>query len=245
MGSLRMDLFSGGLGRRLIIVNSERIKVIPFPRKPLGADAAMSRVVEHLKAAEKYQGLLQLDDKAKKWWEPWYRKHRDHVSEDPILFQFDQTKAMQVLKIASLLRMTEAPLGNNVTAEHLQAAEMLLNNLVPTILKLTSGIGENKLAGVGARILDFIYANGGMVGEKTMLKHFGRYLRDPEFFELIEHYKKTEQIVVGQEPTTGKSFFFTPDGFKEYEKKRAEQLKARTSPQAEPEANLQGNEPPK
>lgn len=228
MGSLKLDLFAGGLGRRMIIVNAQRTKICPDPRLPPGADTALLRVIEHLKAASTFQGEMVRTPEAMAWWLTWYEKHKRQDPIDPILNQFHQTKPMQVLKIAMLLRCTELPLGYDIEAHHLAAAVELLTKLEPSILRLTSGIGRNELAGVGAEIIDFIIRMGGMVSEVNLRKHFSRYLRMPEFQEIENHYMTTQELMIAIEPDENRihrKFYFTPEGYKKYEEARRSKQK--------------------
>src|ERR1019366_6799943 len=196
MGNMKMDLFSGGMGRRLIIAYAKSDKVIPFPKTPAGADAAMSRVVEHLKDAFKFSGGFRLNDKAKLWWEPWYRKHKATTSNDPILGQFYATMPMQVLKLALLLKVTERPFLGDIEPDHLEASLMLHEKLHPHIIKLTSGIGRNELAGVGAQLIDFIDRTGGMQTEINVTKYFRRFSTMPEFMEIVNSFIKTGELII-------------------------------------------------
>ena len=215
MNSLKMDLFSGGLGRRMIIVNAIREKVIPFPVKPVGADAALGRVVEHLKKAEQFVGTITLGGSAIPWWENWYRAHRKETPTDPIIYQFHQTKSMQVLKIALLLYCTETLEPGNVTADHLAAANEMFERLLPSIQRLTSGIGRNELAGVGAQIIDMLNRTDGMASEIQIKKMFYRYAKTPEFLEIINHYQSTGSLIVRQwtdKSGQQRTYYFTPEG---------------------------------
>jgi hypothetical protein len=228
MNSLKMDLFSGGLGRRLIIVNAVRSKVIPFPTKPHGADAALSRVIEHLKKAEKFTGTICLGGDALPWWENWYRQHRKESPTDPIIYQFHQTMSMQVLKIALLLYCTESLEPGHITADHLEAADQLFKNLLPSISRLTSGIGRNELAGVGAQIIDFLERTGGMASEVQIKKFFHRYAKTPEFLELENHYVQTGQMYVfgfTDKQGVNRKYYATPEGYKAFYDLKANAVK--------------------
>jgi hypothetical protein len=225
MDNLKMDMFSGGMGRRMFIIVGKRTKIIPFPNKPHGADAAMSRVVEHLKQLSKFVGRLSLDDKAKKWWEPWYIKYRNNPPTDPILLQFHSTKSMQLMKVALNLRMTEGPPYKEVNVEHFEFAEHLINGLEPTIIKLTAGIGRNEYAGIGAQLIDFVRRTGGMQTEVQVKKMFWRYANDEEFQKIVEHHKNNGELFVDRVEITGggaRMFYFTPEGYEEYRRLRAE-----------------------
>jgi hypothetical protein len=211
MDTLKMDLFSRGLGRRMIIVNATRTKCIPNPTFPTGAEAALARAIEHLKKAEKFTGAIRLDPDASKWWDNWYKKHRDNRPIDPILSQFWVTEPMQVLKVALDLNMCEFPFKTEMEVQHLQAAEVLLEKLKPEIVRLTSGIGRNELAGVGSQLLDFIERTGGMQTETNVLKYFRRYASSPEFAEICNSYIKTGELIVSM-GKDGKLAYFTPNG---------------------------------
>jgi hypothetical protein len=218
MDTLKMDLFSRGLGRRMIIVNSTRTKCIPNPKFPQGAEAALARAIEHLKLAEKYTGEIKLDAAATKWWADWYIKHRNSRPMDPILSQFWVTEPMQVLKVALCLHMCEYPFKPTMDVGPLKAAEALLTRLKPEIVRLTSGIGRNELAGVGAQIIDFLERTGGMQTEVNLKKYFHRYLNIPEFQELENHYIATQQIMVAVAEADGvmRKFYFTPEGYQKF-----------------------------
>ena len=220
MASLKLDLFSGGLGRRMIIVHTNRTKVVPDPRRPPGADEALRRVVSHLKAASLYKGPLVRTPDAMKWWTEWYEKNRNRVPEDPILNQFHQTKHMQLLKIACVLRMTEYPFKRTVEADHLQMALHLLEKLEPAIVKLTCGIGRNELAGVAAELLNTLSVAGGVMLEKKLQGNFFRHLRPPEFEEVLGHLSKTDQIVraMTKNGEPQRKLVFLPEQFKAFEK---------------------------
>lgn len=222
MGSLKLDLFTGGLGRRMIIVNASRNKIIPDPQKPPGADDAMKRVISHLKQAREFKGEVLRTPDAMRWWESWYREHKAKFVTDPILSQFHQTKHMQLLKVALILRMTELPLGYDIRTEHLEAALALLDLLEPNVIRLTSGIGRNELAGIGAEILDFIGRTGGMASEISLRKYFHRYLKMPEFQELENHFISTGELIVAiaTDGNANRKFYFTPDGYRAYEEAR-------------------------
>jgi hypothetical protein len=226
MGSLKMDLFSGGLGRRLIIVYGQRTKIIPFPTRPPGAKEAFARVKAHLHEAATFKGEINRTASANKWWEEWYIAHRKQRNPDPILSQFHETKGMQLLKVATGLHMCN--LGQPgfkpdiMNEESLIIAGKLLDDLEPNIVKLTSGIGRNELAGVGAEMLEFISRLGGLVSEVMLRKHFYRYLKNPEFMDIQQHYMDIEELFIVQNPKDGKKYYFTKEGFQQYELKKKE-----------------------
>ena len=221
MNSLQMDMFQLGLGRRMMIIYSKRTKIVPDPQKPAGADECMVRVIDHLREANELYGEVIRDANAMKWWDRWYRDNRNKPTTDPILAQFKETEHMQVLKVALLLVMTERPFRFIMTADHLEAASILISNQREPIRQLTSGIGRNQLANVGVQVLDFIARVGeGVVDDRTLNKHFFRQMNTPEYKEVMDHYVRTESLILREDKATGKKFYFLPERFKEWERKK-------------------------
>lgn len=215
MSNLKIDLFTGGLGRRLIIVYSKKDKCIEEPMYPPGAIEAMARIVQHLKAAEQTYGPIVRDPSAMAWWKKWYRNDKRINREDPILMQFHETKHIQLLKVASLLCMCEQPFTMIMTEEHLQGGLFMLDALEEDIVRLTSGIGRNELAGVGAQIIDFLKRTDEHAATEIHLKKFfHRYLNTPEFAEVINHYISTHQLIVHpiQDNGLSKNLYILPGG---------------------------------
>jgi hypothetical protein len=134
---------------------------------------------------------------------------------------------MQVLKVALTLNMTEYPFKTEMEPQHLQAAEQLLTKLKPEIVRLTSGIGRNELAGIGSQIIEFLDRTGGMQTEVNLKKYFHRYLKLPEFQELENHYIATGQLVVAVVEAEGvmRKFYFTPEGYVAFQKMQVANVK--------------------
>jgi hypothetical protein len=218
MGNLKFDLFEGGLGRRLIIVYDEKTKLIEEPNVPPGGLEAFARAVQHLRNVSRFYGEVKKTPEAKAFWRHWYHDKKRVNREDPILMQFHETKPIQVLKVALLLVLCERPLTLKMGAEHLQMAVHLLDELEPKILQLTSGIGRNELAGVGAQMLEYLERMGGVVSEIMLKKFFRRYLNNPEFIDVIKHFEDTEQIVLTGMTENGltRRFYFTAERYQRY-----------------------------
>jgi energy-coupling factor transporter ATP-binding protein EcfA2 len=220
MGNLKLDLFDGGLGRRLIVCYSNKTRLNENPHTPPGGEQAKQRALQHLAEcmSEKCQGELKKTPAAQLWWKEWYHNPKRFDLTDPILGQFHQTKHIQALKVASLLAKSEDPFNDKIEDVHLQAAVAMMDMLEPNVLKLTGGIGRNELAGVGQQIIDFLERTGGMQTEVNLKKYFHRYLKLPEFQELENHYVQTGQIIIAVAEIEGvmRKFYFTPQGFEEY-----------------------------
>jgi hypothetical protein len=221
MSNLKIDLFDGGLGRRMIIVYDEKTRLIDDPVTPPGGNEALLRAVDHLRAAAKLYGEVKKTEAAKKWWKEWYCDPHRINRDDPILMQFHETKHIILLKVAILLAMSEQPFTMTMTDDHMQTACAMLDLLEPKIVRLTSGIGRNELAGIGAQLLDTLSRIGGVASEKQLMKFFARYLRDPEFLEVVNHYITTNELVVTIIKDTGQKVYFLPDRYEEHLRKNA------------------------
>jgi hypothetical protein len=223
MSNLKLDLFEGGLGRRLIIVYSERTEIVPDPVMPPGGEEAKARIIEHLKEAEAYQGELQRTPDSRRWWVEWYTATKKQIITDPILGQFYQTKPVMVLKVASLLTMSQRPFTGIIDTPHLEAAAAFIGALEPSIVKLTSGIGRNELAGVGAQLLDYIIRMGGSASERQVKKYFNRYLNVPEFNQVLQHFSETQELFQMNVENNGfvERVMMTPEYHSDYMIKRS------------------------
>jgi hypothetical protein len=223
MSNLKLDLFDGGLGRRLIIVYAEKKKKDPNPSIPEGGKEAFERAVTHLHAVAQFKGEMVRDAAAMKFWNAWYIDPRREEKEDPILMQFAETEHVMVLRVATLLALSESPITHTIRLEHMERAVHLLNSLKPNIVRLTSGIGRNELAGVGSQILDFLGRMGGATSEINLKKFFHRYLQNREFQDLLQHYIDTEQLVIAADDSTTppRRFYFTPEAYSSFLARRA------------------------
>lgn len=213
MYNLKIDLFVGGLGRRMIIVHAKKERETAFPRKPAGADAAFVRAVEHLKRVERFYGPMYMTPEAERWWIKWFEDPRRKNREDPILLQFHETQNIILLKVAISEALSENDFETRrITDVHLQRGYARLKALEPEIVRLTGGVGRNELAGVGVALLEHLRTLGGIVPEVVLMKSYHRYLRDPEFQELMNHYTQTGQLYVISNDT-GKRLWLLPDQF--------------------------------
>lgn len=197
MTELKMNLFKGGLGRRLILVCDSSGEPTPDPEPPADHDEVFNaRVLPHLKEARNLVGRFERSDEAKAWWYNWYIPHKKTKPDDPILLQFHSTKHIMVLKVAMLLALNERPFRLVLERVHLETALAFFDDLVPAIQRLTSGIGRNELAGVGTQLLEWLNGLDGVAKWTHMRITFRRYVQTKEFVDILEDYVKTEQLYI-------------------------------------------------
>lgn len=220
MRELKMSLFTGGLGRRLILVADKKTVAIPDPFPPKDYEISKARVIEHLQQVrhEDCHGEFIRTESGRKWWHDWYPKHMAAPPEDPILFQFWGSEHVMMIKIAMLAALSENPNLLEIGEDHFAFAQAMLADLKPSIQRLTAGIGRNELAGIGTQMLDLIMRVGGAISEKKLNIHFARYMRDPEFIEQVNHYLKTEQLMAMtlEENGVNRKIFMLPDYYQQY-----------------------------
>jgi len=236
MRNLKMDLFSGGLGRRLIIVHAKKTKWIAEPCVPDGGDVAWKRVIEHLQQVKDFTGPMTFSPDGRDWFIKWYENKKANPPEDPILAQFYETKHVQLQKIAMLLALNELPLSRAITADNFKTALAMLDVLEPEIPKLSCGVGRNVLAPSMSALLDHIATAGGQMSEKVLLRLLSRDLRAPEFEEILKQLTITEQIkrAVVMDNGIPRSWIFLPGEYEKWQKKANEPKGSGESPAAPP-----------
>jgi hypothetical protein len=225
MRTLKLQIFTGGLGRRMIMVVGKGKAPIAHPKPPPGGEEALKRAITHLHAIhdESFQGDFSMTPEADKWWVSWYEgkeSPRIKKPDDPVLQQFYSTKHIQVMKVAMLLAMEDYKPRTVIQVEDFERAFAMLDLLEPRIKEFSAGVGRNELAVVSVQFMDMLNVLGGIVLEKRMRARFFNECRvvGKEFDLMVEHLCKTDQIVLTE--LQGKLLIFSPDRYEEHKKKR-------------------------
>jgi hypothetical protein len=221
MGELKIDLFDGGLGRRLLIVNGEKANLIDTPVRPVGHVDALLRMQQFLLKVKEAKGEMVRTPEAMKFWKDWYYFPDRKKTDDPILKQFLDNKHIPLLKLSALLALSEDPTKRMIEVRHMQQALLMLARMEKGVSNLTRGIGRNELSGIGLRVLDFITKLGGVCGKVQLLKAFGREFRMPEFVEQMNQYIQSEQLKEFVDQNTGKTWYAIPEMYEQYLRKKA------------------------
>jgi hypothetical protein len=230
MSNMKVDLYTGGLGRRLIIV-SDQIKYEdrkPRPTKPDKNNELFFSIIEHLRAIEQHQGRIEFSKEAVDFWIPWYMANFKGMEErDEIAQQFDSSRPVQVIKVATLLLLDERPFKNVLELHHLQGAIAMFEDLEAGIKSLTKGVGPNITAGIAQQMVQYVIINQGMVQEKRLCAQFYRSFPNSTvgYKDAMEQLRKTEQLyLLRLEPEKGfeKEFVVTPEKYQEILKKQGE-----------------------
>jgi len=225
MRTLKIQIFVGGLGRRLVMVVDKGKPPIAHPKPPPGGEAALERAIAHLHVlkAESFQGDFSMTPEADKWWTSWYEgptSPKIKKPDDPVLAQFYSSKHIQVIKVAMLLAMEDYNPRLVIGVDDFERAFAMLNLLEPRIREFSAGVGRNELAAVSVQFMDMLNALGGIVLEKRMRARFFNECRvvGKEFDLMLEHLCKTDQIIVTE--LSGKLLVFSPEKYEEHKQKR-------------------------
>lgn len=233
MREMKMQLFTGGLGRRLILVCDEKGEPCPDPYRPSDYAITKARVIDHLKWVEQQVGVFTRSDCGKKWWWDWYTPHMKAKVDDPLLSQFKETKHIMLIKLAMILALTERTEKLIITGDHFAMALKLFDDLIPRVQQLTAGVGKNETAGYAVQMTEFVRMAGGYITEK----HFygSLYRNSPggqrAYDEAVKFLIETGALLRAGKPFTNsageiimqdgkpkmRSFFFTPESWKSYQ----------------------------
>lgn len=168
MRELKMTMFSGGLGRRMILVVDEPNIAVHRPYRPSDSSHYEGLVEEHLDYLFYLNGEIGETELAAKWWKEWYYPHKKAKPDDPLLAQFHSTKHVMVMKLAMILCTDSMPAKPIITDEHYMVALAMLDALAPKIEKLTRGVGRNVVAGFMSELITTIEEAGGMINRMRL-----------------------------------------------------------------------------
>lgn len=230
MRELKASMFSGGLGRRLIIVIAEATEICPRPFRPQGWEAIYARVVDHLNEAYFIQGEVKETAQAARWWDAWYRRHKANKPIDPMLAQFWSTEHVLLMKVAIILSLDDRPFTMMITAQHYEVALAMLQTLKPRIEQLTSGVGRNVVAGFTAELMEVIRSAGGWIPEMrlrllTYRNAVGGMKGYEEAIKFLKDTGQVEEKVPSQPDIAGKFMpqIWLPEVWKTFQEKRAKE----------------------
>jgi len=222
MSNMKIDLFQRGLGRRMIIVYRDKEKLNPFPSYPDDSEAGWNRVITHAKHLhdEKTQGRVILTKEANDWWLDYYMTKDKNRSDDPIIFQFQETRHVILLKLAAILSFVHYEFNYTITPTELQVALALLDSLEPDIRRLTGGIGTNPMAGVQTLMLEQIRLKGMIRWVEVYRTFYKQCPRgEPDFNEAINSLQTQGEIVQMEFPGSAGTpikWLFTEPGWTKY-----------------------------
>jgi hypothetical protein len=197
LSRLKMEMISGGFARRLIPI-FERTKRTSIPRPFITAEMMDLRasVINLLQSVKDIVGPFVWDPDAQVFYDSYYNALQKSVPDDALMEGFHSSKHTQVLKVAMLLSLLEYK-KLRLSTEMLQLSISLVDLIEPGITELYKGTGRNDLAMPTARMLAWIEQKGGKVSVKEFRIVAYRDMDYREALNVLEHLKKTEQIIQG------------------------------------------------
>lgn len=168
---LKQDVISGGFSRRAIFVyESTKGSPIPIPTLTPAMEAAWHEMMKWAKMIrESVRGPMIWDKEGREFYENWYRGNFNRQAPHPMLVGYYESKHAQLLKIATLLSLSER-LDRVLTTRHLQFALELLGLAEVNMAKVFAGLGRNELNPVANKVMDVLRAQrtqSRKVGELT------------------------------------------------------------------------------
>jgi hypothetical protein len=196
---LRDDVISGGFSRRaLFIYEWEKVSRITFPHVSESARQAWTRLVDYGIVLKKVHGPMRWTADAMTFYDSWYQKLV--IPTDPTISGYFESKHDQLLKIATLISLSEN-LEMRLEQQHLEMGLELLQLVEKNLSRVFEGIGRNELNSVAAKIVDIL--NHGMLPEKKLQSIMYREASGDELYKIIQHLQQTDKIERLQVETPG------------------------------------------
>jgi hypothetical protein len=151
---LKQDVISGGFSRRAIFVY-ESTKGAPIPR-PVVTPAmatAWQQLLDYAAKLQLVKGPMLWDDEALTFYDSWYIQHSKRSAPHPMLTGYFESKHAQLLKIATLLSLSEA-FDRVLKKRHLTFGLEVLALAEANMAKVFSGMGRNELNPVANKVLE-------------------------------------------------------------------------------------------
>jgi Protein of unknown function (DUF3987) len=214
---LKQDVISGGFSRRAIFVY-ESTKGTPIPRPVVTPEmaAAWHELIAYAKKLQDVKGPMIWADDAGKFYDSWYIQHSKRNAPHPMLVGYFESKHAQLLKIATLLSLSES-FDRVITKRHLEFALELLGLAEVNMAKVFAGMGRNELNPVANKVLATLQAQPyterkvgelthkiRMVPEKQLRSMFFHEATTIEMDQVLKHLEDSQKIerMADKHPTT-------------------------------------------
>jgi len=153
---LKQDIISGGFSRRAIFVyESTKGAPIPIPIVTPEMATAWNDLLAYGKRLMEVKGPMIWDGEAKKFYCDWYIQHSKRNAPHPMLVGYFESKHAQLLKIATLLSLSDN-FDRILSVRHLQFALEILGLAELNMSKVFAGMGRNELNPVANKVVEAI-----------------------------------------------------------------------------------------
>ncbi len=205
---LKSDIITGGFSRRAIFVNepaNDDVRRHPRPEWTAEQIQAKKNCIEYGRVLTGVIGELIWTKEATEFWDSWYSGRV--IPKDPDIRGYHKSKPALVLKVATIIALSERP-ELTLDKVHMEMALAILDSTEKTLSRVFQGIGRNELNGVANKLLEYLMTNeekdyiyqgekkrGRFMPEKTLRGLMYRDAPGRELDDIITHLLATEKII--------------------------------------------------
>lgn len=217
-----------GFTSRLLFIWSphynKRIPVKPWTEKHETLRAALLHDIELI---AKVEGPMRLSDLATVIWTDYY-KYRVEPAEkfkDERMRGFAAREPLYVMKLATLLRLSDHSTGMEIEAHHIERAVHLVDEVGRSLKRVYEEIAPSAVIQHYPKVMRYMHKHGGRgILHSDLLKHFSYAMKAVEFREtmqgLIEMGYVKEEALPGAGSRERTSYTLTGIYFEEKERKK-------------------------
>jgi hypothetical protein len=215
---LKTGILAGGWSRRFIVIYVPGISKVPIaiPQRHPDADQLEQRMDAHLQKVQTGSGQFKWGKGAEAYFTEWFNHNYKHLPENEHERAFFLTKDQMLLKICMLLDLGEEKPSLVISTELLEAGLAMFDLFEGQLPHLYLSAGRNELAVPQQRLLDLVYATGGIAKSDLMTK-VDRHMTPMEHVSIMRHLVDSKRIVVRSVQFTNGSteMVLTPKKFAE------------------------------
>jgi hypothetical protein len=204
-GYLREDVISGGFARRALFVfeNAEG-KRIPRPVLTDSMRESYNQMVAYADKLKEVKGPMTWTKEAETYHDEWYMTYK--IPVDPLIAGYYRSKQIQLLKIATLLSISETT-DLVITKGHLTFAMDILALMERRLPEVFAGIGKNELHSTAQKVLQILQIQPAqtriiagaerkvhMLAEKVLRANMFKDAGKIGIDEILTHLIETEKI---------------------------------------------------
>lgn len=188
----------GGLMSRYIVVyESKKTKVIPFPEHIMPEEDAhklRSKVIRDLRSKiEHVPERITLTDEAKELYDPWYRRNEEECSAaDGRMAPWLARRPIHVRKVAGILAIMDG--DEVVTPERFELALAHVRLIEPGMLRCYQKAGLEQPSRLVQTVQSIISKHGGRIDRTTLMKKVQHLVKAKELDTILVHMGHTGSL---------------------------------------------------
>lgn len=188
----------GGLmSRYLVVYESKKTKVIPFPENIMPEKDALdlrAKVIRELRSKiEHVPERVTLTKEAKEVYDPWYRRNEEEcAAADGRMAPWLARRPIHVRKVAGILAIMEG--DEVVTPERLNVALAHIRLIEPGMLQCYQKAGLEQPSRLVQTVQSVISKNGGRMDRSTLLKKVQHLVKATELDTILVHMGHTGSL---------------------------------------------------